>query len=113
VKNDLLAFLLRAKHEGVSVAGYGAAAKGNTLLNFAGIRQDLLPYVVDRNPAKQGKFLPGTRIPIVKESWLREYQPQRILIMPWNLKDEVMEQLRYVRDWGGMFVTAVPEVLVS
>lgn len=112
VKNDLLSLLLRAKEEGVSVAGYGAAAKGNTLLNFAGIRQDLLPCVVDKNPAKQGKFLPGSRIPIVEESWLREYRPQRILIMPWNLKDEVMEQLGYARAWGGRFITAVPEVVI-
>ena len=108
VKDDLLAFLIEAKHQGLKVAAYGAAAKGNTLLNFAGVRPDLLPYVVDRNPAKQGKFMPGSRIPIVDEAYLKVHQPDRILILPWNLRQEVMAQLAYSRQWGGQFVTAVP-----
>jgi len=110
IKHELLQFLLQAKREGLKVGAYGAAAKGNTLLNFAGVRPDLLPYVVDKNPAKQGKFLPGSRIPIVDEAHLRRHQPDRVLILPWNLKDEVAEQLNYVRDWGGQFVTAAHEV---
>jgi ubiquinone/menaquinone biosynthesis C-methylase UbiE len=108
VKNDLLSFLLEAHQKGETVAAYGAAAKGNTLLNFAGIRVDLLPYVVDKNPAKQGKYLPGSRVPIVDEAHLQRTKPDFILILPWNLRDEVMTQLAYVRDWGGCFVTAVP-----
>ena len=112
VKDDLLAFLIEAKHQGLKVAAYGAAAKGNTLLNFAGVRPDLLPYVVDRNPAKQGKFMPGSRIPIVDEAHLKVHQPDRILILPWNLRLEVMAQLAYVRHWGGQFVTAVPALAV-
>ncbi len=112
VKDDLLAFLIEAKHQGLKVAAYGAAAKGNTLLNFAGVRPDLLLYVVDRNPAKQGKFMPGSRIPIVDEAHLKVPQPDRILILPWNLRLEVMAQLAYVRHWGGQFVTAVPALAV-
>lgn len=113
VKDDLLAFLIEAKRQGLKVAAYGAAAKGNTLLNFAGVRPDLLPYVVDRNPAKQGKFMPGSRIPIVDEAQLKAQQPHRILILPWNLREEVLAQLVYVRDWGGRFVTAVPTLAVA
>ncbi|HEY8035029.1 MAG TPA: class I SAM-dependent methyltransferase [Methylobacter sp.] len=108
VKNDLLTFLIEAKQAGKTVAGYGAAAKGNTLLNYAGVRPDLLPYVVDRNPAKQDKFLPGCRIPIVAETHLRQTKPDYIVILPWNLREEIMVQLAYIRDWGGQFVTAVP-----
>jgi SAM-dependent methyltransferase len=108
VKNDLLRFLLDAKREGKRVAAYGAAAKGNTLLNFAGIRPDLLPYVVDKNPAKQGKYLPGSRIPIVTEDHLAADRPDFVLILPWNLKEEVMAQLAYVRKWNARFVTAIP-----
>ena len=95
------------------MAAYGAAAKGNTLLNYAGVRPDLLPFVVDRNPAKQGKYLPGSRIPIVDEQYLREMRPDHILILPWNLKQEVMQQLDYVRDWDAQFVTAVPELDIA
>lgn len=113
IKDALLAVLLDAKHKGLSVAAYGAAAKGNTLLNFAGVRPDLLQFVVDRNPAKQGKFLPGSRIPIVGEAALRAEQPDLILILPWNLKDEVIPQLAYVREWGGRFLTAVPRIELS
>ena len=112
IKDDLLDFLIAAKRDRKSVAAYGAAAKGNTLINFAGIKSDLLPWVVDRNPAKQGKFLPGSRIPIVAEERLREESPDFVLILPWNLRDEVMNQLSYVREWGGQFVTAVPRLEV-
>ena len=108
VKNDFLAFLLEAKRQGKTVAAYGAAAKGNTLLNYAGVRPDLLPYVVDKNPNKQGKYLPGSRIPIVAEAHLRDKCPAYVVILPWNLKTEVMGQLSYIRDWGGVFVTVVP-----
>lgn len=108
VKDGLLAFLLEAGQQGLKVAAYGAAAKGNTLLNFAGVRPDLLSYVVDKNPAKQGKFLPGSRIPIVSEELLKTDKPNRILILPWNLKDEITEQLSYAGEWDGRFVTAVP-----
>lgn len=113
IKDDLLSFLIQAKRRGEKVAGYGAAAKGNTLLNYAGIRPDLLPYVVDRNPAKQGKYLPGSRIPIVEEARLREGKPDYVVILPWNLKAEVMAQLAYIREWGGLFVTAVPSLQIS
>jgi len=112
VKNDFLVFLLEAARQGKTVAAYGAAAKGNTLLNYAGIRPDLLPYVVDKNPNKQGKYLPGSRIPIVSEDHLRKQRPDYVVILPWNLKVEIMEQLSYVRDWGGRFVTAVPELQI-
>ena len=113
VKNDLLFFLIEAEREGKTVAGYGAAAKGNTLLNYAGVRQDLLSYVVDLNPAKQGKFLPGCRTPIVNETHLRQNRPDYVLILPWNLRAEVVEQLAYIRDWGGRFVTAVPSLKID
>jgi SAM-dependent methyltransferase len=113
VKNDLLAFLIDAKRQELKVSAYGAAAKGNTLLNYAGVRPDLIPFVVDRNPAKQGKYLPGSRIPIVAEDHLRRHQPDRVLILPWNLKDEVMKQLAFIRDWGGKFVVAVPTLALQ
>ena len=108
VKDDFLAFLIEARRVGKKVAAYGAAAKGNTLLNFAGVRPDLLSYVVDKNPAKQGKFMPGSRIPIVDESRMRKGKPDYIVILPWNLAAEITGQLSYVREWGGKFVTAVP-----
>lgn len=108
VKDDFVAFLIDAKRNGRRVAAYGAAAKGNTLLNFAGIRPDLIHYVVDRNPAKQGKFMPGSRIPIVDEALLDADRPDFIIILPWNLKVEVMQQLKRARAWGTQFVTAVP-----
>lgn len=113
VKNDLLAFLLEAKRAEKQVAGYGAAAKGNTLLNYAGVRSDLLRYVADRNPAKQGKFLPGSRIPIAGEEEIRRTQPDYVLILPWNLRAEVTHQLDYIRAWGGQFVTAIPSIEVT
>jgi predicted TPR repeat methyltransferase len=110
VKYDLIEFLIKAKREGKKVVAYGAAAKGNTLLNYAGIRPDLLSMVVDRNPAKQNKYLPGSRIPIVDESIIRQEKPDYVLILPWNLRHEVTEQLNYIRQWGGKFVTAVPSI---
>ena len=112
VKDGLLRFLLDARRDGRKVAAYGAAAKGNTQLNFAGVRPDLVPYVVDRNPAKAGRFMPGSRIPIVAEATLRTDRPDLILILPWNLKDEVVAQLAYARDWGARFVTAVPSLQI-
>ena len=113
VKIDFLAFLLEAKRQGKTTAAYGAAAKGNTLINYAGIRPDLVPFVVDRNPAKQGKYMPGSRIPIVDENQLKDTKPDYVVILPWNLKAEVMQQLEYIRTWGGQFVTAVPEMRVA
>jgi hypothetical protein len=110
--NSLLSFLISQVQAGGRVGAYGAAAKGNTMLNFAGVRPHLLPYVVDRNPAKQGKFMPGSRIPIVDEAHLRAHRPSHVLILPWNLKDEVIAQLAYIREWGGQFVTAVPRLEV-
>ncbi len=112
VKDDLLAWLIDAKRQGLKVAAYGAAAKGNTLLNFAGVRPDMVAYAVDRNPAKQGKFLPGSRVPIVDEAHLRAHRPDRVLILPWNLKDEIMGQLAFIREWGGQFVVPVPQLEV-
>ena len=112
VKNDFLAFLLHAKNEGKTVAAYGAAAKGNTLMNYAGIRSDLIPFVADRNPAKQSRYLPGSRIPIWDEEKLKAAKPDYVVILPWNLKEEVMKQLAYVQRWGCQFVVAVPELEV-
>ena len=110
IAGELLSFLLAQKRQGGTVAAYGAAAKGNTLLNFAGVRPHLLPFVVDKNPAKQGRCLPGSRIPVVDESWIRSRRPEHVLILPWNLQHEVMSQLAYIREWGGKFVTAVPRL---
>ena len=112
VKRDLLTFLLQCQADGLRVGAYGAAAKGNTLLNFAGVRPDLLPYVVDKNPAKQGRFLPGSRIPVVDEAHLRAHRPDYVLILPWNLREEVSVQLDEIRRWGGQFVTVVPRLEV-
>ena len=114
VKNDLLAFLVQLRRAGKRIAAYGAAAKGNTLLNFAGVRPDLLPYVVDLNPAKQDKYLPGSHIPIVAEARLREDQPEYILVLPWNLKTEVSAQLDYARrEWHAKLVTAIPSLSIE
>lgn len=113
VKNDFVTFLLDAKRDGKSVAAYGAAAKGNTLMNYAGIRPDLISFVVDRNPAKQDKFMPGSRIPIVNESHLHVAKPDYVVILPWNLRVEVMQQLDYIRAWGGQFVSAVPALRIE
>jgi SAM-dependent methyltransferase len=112
VKRGLLRFLIQAKEEGKTVAAYGAPAKGNTLLNYCGIRTDFLDYTVDRSPHKQGRYLPGTRIPIHAPDRLRETRPDYVLILPWNLKEEIVEQMADVRSWGGKFVVAIPEVEV-
>lgn len=113
VKDDLLAFLIEARRSGKRVVGYGAAAKGNTLLNFAGVRPDLLSWVVDRNPAKKDRFLPGSRIPIVGEDRLYAERPDYVVVLPWNLRMEIAKQLDYVRRWGGQLVTAVPRLEVA
>jgi SAM-dependent methyltransferase len=112
VKRQLLRFLLDAREAGKSVAGYGAPAKGNTLLNYCGAGTDLLDYTVDRSPHKQGRYLPGTRIPIHSPDRLRETRPDYVLILPWNLQDEILQQMADVRSWGGRFVVAIPEVRV-
>jgi len=113
INAEFLSFLLNARQQGKRVAAYGAAAKGNTMMNFAGIRPDLISYVVDKNPAKQGKYMPGSRIPIVDEEKIKADKPDYIVVLPWNLKKEVMTQLEYVRDWGAQFVTAVPEMMIE
>jgi SAM-dependent methyltransferase len=110
LKDDFMAFLIEARRAGRKVAAYGAAAKGNTLMNYAGVRPDLIAFVADRNPAKQGGFMPGSRIPIVDEARLRAERPDDVVLLPWNLRDELTAQLEYVRAWGGRFVTAVPEL---
>jgi C-methyltransferase C-terminal domain len=110
IKNDLLDFLLATARDGRSVAGYGAPGKGNTLLNHCGIRSDLLSYTVDRSPVKQGKFLPGTHIPIYAPEHLAETRPDYILVLPWNLRDEISRQLSYVGSWGAKLVVPIPEL---
>ncbi|WP_416772339.1 methyltransferase domain-containing protein [Pseudomonas sp. RHF3.3-3] len=112
IKHDLLRFLLKAKAEGKRVVGYGAAAKGNTLLNYAGVRPDLLAWVADASPHKQGKFLPGSRIPVVSPQRIAAEKPDYVLVLPWNLLQEVSQQQAVVREWGGHFVVAVPELTV-
>jgi SAM-dependent methyltransferase len=112
VKDDFTSFLIDAKRKGLKVGAYGAAAKGNTLMNFAGIRPDFIPYVVDRAASKQGKYMPGSRIPIVDEARLKADRPDIIVILPWNIREEVVVQLAYARDWGARFVIAVPELEV-
>jgi len=110
IKNDLLSFLINAKADDKLVCGYGAAAKGNTLLNYSGIRPDLLPFVADKNPAKQNKFLPGSRIPVFSEEEIYNRKPDYVLILPWNIKVEIQKQLAKIRNWNGKFVTAVPNL---
>jgi hypothetical protein len=111
-KRKLLDFLIEAKRAGKTLAGYGAPGKGNTLLNYAGIRTDFLDYTVDRNPYKQGKYLPGTHIPILTPDRIRETQPDYVFVLPWNLQHEIIAQLDYIRSWGGQFVIPIPEVRV-
>jgi 2-polyprenyl-3-methyl-5-hydroxy-6-metoxy-1,4-benzoquinol methylase len=110
VKNDFIKFLIEAKNKGKSVAAYGAAAKGNTLLNFAGIKKDLIQFVSDASPHKQNKYLPGVHIPVFDEQRIKETKPNYIVILPWNLKDEISEQLSYIREWESEFVVAVPQL---
>jgi 2-polyprenyl-3-methyl-5-hydroxy-6-metoxy-1,4-benzoquinol methylase len=112
IRDDFRRFLDHAKTQGKTVAGYGAAAKGNTLMNYAGTDSRHVAFVVDRNPAKQGKFLPGSHIPIAGEEMLRESRPAYVLILPWNLTSEIMQQLAYVKEWNASFVTAVPKLEV-
>jgi len=111
-KRRLLDFLIDAKQNGKSIAGYGAPGKGNTLLNYCGIRTDFLDYTVDRNPYKQGKFTPGTHIPILAPEKILETRPDYVLILPWNLRDEIIRQMAVVGRWGGKFVVPIPEVKV-
>ena len=113
IKDCFLSFLLEAKRQGKKVGSYGAAAKGNTLMNYAGVRPDLIPFVVDRNPAKQGKFMPGSRIPIVAEEHLQRVRPDYVVILPWNIQVEVKNTLDYIKGWGGKFVTAVPRLEID
>jgi SAM-dependent methyltransferase len=112
VKRNLLAFLIDARRAGKTVAGYGAPGKGNTLLNYCGIRTDFLDFTVDRNPYKHGKYLPGTHIPIYHPDAIRLAQPDYVLILPWNLRDEIMQQLAFIREWGGEFVVPIPDLTV-
>ena len=111
-KLALLEFLLRAAREGRTVAGYGAPGKSATLLHYCGIGKDLIAYTVDRNPHKQGRFLPGTHIPICHPDRIRETRPDYVVILPWNLQNEIMSQLQYIREWGGRFVVPIPKAEV-
>jgi SAM-dependent methyltransferase len=111
-KRKFLEFLITAKNEGRSVVGYGAPAKGNTLLNFCGVRTDFIDYTVDRSPHKQGHFLPGTHIPIHHPDRIRETRPDYVLVLPWNLSEEITAQMSYIRTWNGRFVIPIPEVKV-
>lgn len=112
VKNSLVSFLIEKKRQGKKIVAYGAAAKGNTLLNYCGIKKDLLLFVVDASIHKQGKFLPGSHIPVTAEPEIRRLRPDFVLILPWNLKQEISEQLEYIRNWGGRFIVPIPEVEV-
>lgn len=111
-KRKILTFLIEARRAGKTIAGYGAPGKGNTLLNYCGIRTDFIDYTVDRNPYKHGRFLPGTRIPIFDTTKIAETKPDYVFILPWNFKDEIMEQLTYIREWGGQFVIPIPELTI-
>jgi len=111
-KRDILEFMIKAKREGKSIVGYGAPAKGNTLLNYCGIRTDMISYTVDRSPYKQAHLLPGTRIPIYSPEKIVETKPDYVVILPWNLKDEIVKQMAHIREWGGKFVVMIPEVKV-
>ena len=112
VKQGLLRFLLDARRDGRTVAGYGAPGKGNTLLNHCGVRADLLQYTVDRNPYKHGRFLPGSHIPVLPTEELALRKPDYVLLLPWNLREELVTQLAYVRDWGGRLVVPIPALEV-
>ena len=111
VKYALLSFLLEQKKRGKKVIAYGAAAKGNTLLNYCGVKKDLIEFVIDASPHKQGKFLPGSHIPVIHEGQIKGLKPDFVLVLPWNIRDEIVEQLSYIRAWGGKFVMAVPEIM--
>jgi len=111
-KRKILKFLIRAKEEGKKIAGYGAPAKGNTLLNYCGLGTDFLDYTVDRSPYKQGLYLPGTHVPVKSPEKIRETKPDYVVILPWNLKDEISEQMAYIREWGGKFIVLIPRITV-
>lgn len=111
-KRELLSFLIKVKSEGKRVVGYGAPAKGNTLLNYCGIRSDFLDYTVDRSPHKQGLFLPGTHIPIYAPERIANTKPDYLLILPWNIKEEIIDQMGFIRDWGGKFVIPIPSIKI-
>jgi hypothetical protein len=112
VKYALLSFLLEQKKQGNKVAAYGAAAKGNTLLNYCGVKKDLIEFVVDASPHKQGMFMPASHIPVVSERNIKETRPDYVLILPWNIKEEIMAQLDYIKGWGGVFVTVIPTMRI-
>lgn len=111
-KRKLLSFLISAREDGKHVVGYGAPAKGNTLLNYCGVRTDFIDYTVDRSPHKQGHFLPGVHIPIYGPERIRQTRPDYLLILPWNIREEIMQQMSHIREWGGKFVVPIPEVKV-
>jgi hypothetical protein len=113
VRRDLLAFLRKARVDGALVAAYGAAAKGNTLLNYCGVDSALVRFVADRSAAKQGKLLPGSRIPVLTPEAIAEARPDYLLILPWNLLPELKRQLGFVQDWGGRLITAIPEIRIA
>lgn len=113
IKFEFLSFLIEQKKNGKKVVGYGAAAKGNTLLNYCGVKKDLISFVVDANPNKQGKYLPGSHIPVVSEDLLKQFQPDFVVIFPWNLSAEIMNQLSYIRTWGGRFLIPIPNVHID
>jgi 2-polyprenyl-3-methyl-5-hydroxy-6-metoxy-1,4-benzoquinol methylase len=113
VKLDILQFLIEQKKKGKRVAAYGAAAKGNTLLNYCGIKHDLIEFVVDANPNKQNKYLPASHIPVVNEQVLKEARPDYVMILPWNIKEEIMNQLNYIREWNGKFIIAIPSLNIN
>ena len=112
VKIEFLAFLIQAKQEGKQIVGYGAAAKGNTMMNFSGIREDIISYIVDKNPAKIGKFMPGSRVPIVDVNNILLTKPDYVIIFPWNLKDEIVLQLEFIKEWEGKFIVSIPELKI-
>jgi len=112
IKYDLQQFLIKQKLNGKIVAAYGAAAKGNTLLNYCGIKKDLINFIADASPYKQGKYLPGSHIPIVNEKKIKEVKPDFVIILPWNIKDEIIKQLNYIKEWGSKFVIPIPEVTI-
>jgi len=112
IKRDILEFLIQAKKDNKTIAGYGAPAKGNTLLNYCGIKTDFIDYTVDRNPHKQGSYLPGSHIPVESPEKIKETKPDYVFILPWNLKEEIMSQMAVIRNWGGKFVIPIPEIEV-
>ena len=112
MSRQLLECLIRAKHQGKSIAGYGAPGKGNTLLNYCGVGTDFIDYTVDRNPYKHGQFTPGTHIPIYPPERISETRPDYVLILPWNLKNEIMQQMGHIREWGGKFIVPIPEATI-